>query len=312
MTPAAAVQPDFGFQKIRVGVQIKTGAWVPPGTTTAGTRLRIIETGPGVDGKKVTLCLTEAGTAASGDDPTATFCVFPKDIPTDTQGKAVPAVVVSPGPSDLDSDAYYIVQPRDKVRVFQTTVNSGLLRDTDTGKVAPCTVPPDAEPVCDGDTDVVFVDPGLPPLAVDDTASTVSPQSVSIDVLANDQGQGAPENVDSATDPAHGSVQLVSGSPDKVTYTPDAGFTGVDTFDYTMSTANGTSTATVTVTVTAPPTTSSSTPPPTSETPPPAAPNGLSNTGVPASALEDLAAALLLAGGAATVVGRRRYRGRHV
>src|SRR5688572_32639223 len=54
--------------------------------------------------------------------------------------------------------------------------------------------------------------------------------------------------VDSATEPAHGS--LVVNLDDTVTYTPDPDFNGTDTFDYTASDGNGgTDTATVTVTV---------------------------------------------------------------
>ena len=310
--PAASVVPDFGYQKIRVGVQVKDGSWVPPGTSTVNTHIKIIETGPGVDGVKKTFCQTKANTATKQDDPSATFCKFPLDDVRGpvTNSAAIPAVVVSPGPAHLPGRRYYIVQPGDTVRVFQTTVKPNLVRDKEIGKVGPCQSDLVDEPICSGSTDVIFQDPGLPPLAVDDTATTAMGQSVDIDVLANDQGQGAPENVDSATDPAHGTVHINSGSPDTVTYTPDAGFSGVDTFHYSMSTPNGTSTALVTVTIPAAPATS--TPPPNPATPPPAAPDVLANTGVPTNTLEDLATALLLLGGAATVIGRRRYRGRHV
>jgi len=55
----------------------------------------------------------------------------------------------------------------------------------------------------------------------------------------------------SASDPAGGSVIL---NPDgSFAYTPDAGFTGTDTFVYTASDGNGgTAIATVTITVTKP------------------------------------------------------------
>src|SRR3954471_20670268 len=38
---AVAVAPNFGFQKIRVGVQVKDGSFVPAGTTTAGSEISI-------------------------------------------------------------------------------------------------------------------------------------------------------------------------------------------------------------------------------------------------------------------------------
>src|SRR3954469_17074420 len=51
-TKPAAVTANYGYQKFRVGVQIKSGAYVPEGTTTAGTELTITETGPSVEGHK--------------------------------------------------------------------------------------------------------------------------------------------------------------------------------------------------------------------------------------------------------------------
>ncbi len=62
-----------------------------------------------------------------------------------------------------------------------------------------------------------------------------------------------PENdslvVTSTTDPPHGSVSISSDGT-TMTYTPDPGFVGEDTFDYTISDGyGGTATATVTVIV---------------------------------------------------------------
>ena len=90
-----------------------------------------------------------------------------------------------------------------------------------------------------------------PPVAVDDVASTPEGTPVLIDVRANDF------DIDSeaywplsATAAAHGTVQAhysVAG----MLYTPDPGFSGVDTFSYTLTDIDGaTATATVTVTVT--------------------------------------------------------------
>ncbi len=92
------------------------------------------------------------------------------------------------------------------------------------------------------------------PDAVDDTATGVQGAPISIDVLANDSGFANPVTV-TATVPANGTA-IVNGSPGDqggidVTYTPDAGFSGTDTFTYTVVDANAaTDTATVTVTVT--------------------------------------------------------------
>jgi hypothetical protein len=102
-------------------------------------------------------------------------------------------------------------------------------------------------------TVTVQVDPGTPPNtdpdAVNDTASTVAGTPVTVNVLANDSD---PENdplvIDSFTDGANGTVSL--GTNGQLTYTPNAGFTGVDSFTYTITDGNGgMDTATVSVTV---------------------------------------------------------------
>ncbi|MGH2558896.1 MAG: Ig-like domain-containing protein, partial [Thermomicrobiales bacterium] len=107
----------------------------------------------------------------------------------------------------------------------------------------------------DGDTDTatvtVTVTPdgaGEGPTAVDDTATTSQDTPVNIDVLANDSGEGI--EATGATVPANGSV--AAGPGGTITYTPDAGFTGIDTFTYEITDDDGdTDAATVTVTVTA-------------------------------------------------------------
>jgi large repetitive protein len=99
-------------------------------------------------------------------------------------------------------------------------------------------------------TVTVTVDPvNDAPVAQDDAETTDEDTPVDIDVLANDtDADGDSMAVDSATDPANGSV--VVNLDDTVTYTPDPDFNGTDTFDYTASDGNGgTDTATVTVTV---------------------------------------------------------------
>ena len=86
------------------------------------------------------------------------------------------------------------------------------------------------------------------PVAVDDSDTTPENTSVTIDVLDNDSDvDGDTLTVVSVTQGTHGSVINNGGD---VTYTPDAGFTGTDSFSYTISDGHGgTDTATVTVTV---------------------------------------------------------------
>ncbi len=100
---------------------------------------------------------------------------------------------------------------------------------------------------------VVPVDCEPGPQANDDTATTQQGVSVLIDVVANDTHPAdLPMTVQSVTQPANGSVTI--DGPHTVTYNPDPGFVGVDTFTYTVCDSNGAcDTATVTVNVTAEP-----------------------------------------------------------
>jgi VCBS repeat-containing protein len=88
-----------------------------------------------------------------------------------------------------------------------------------------------------------------PPVAGDDTAVTSQNTSVTINVLNNDSDpNGDALAVTSVTPGTHGSVTITGSS---VTYTPDSGFAGIDSFTYAISDGKGgTDTARVTITVT--------------------------------------------------------------
>ncbi len=89
-----------------------------------------------------------------------------------------------------------------------------------------------------------------PPVAVNDTATTAEGTPVTVDFLGNDTDvDGDTLTRLSSTAPAHGVLQL---NPDgTVTYTPNAGYNGTDSWDYVVSDGQGgTDTGTVTVTVT--------------------------------------------------------------
>ncbi|MDR2973740.1 MAG: choice-of-anchor L domain-containing protein [Propionibacteriaceae bacterium] len=81
----------------------------------------------------------------------------------------------------------------------------------------------------------------------DDTATTPAGKPVTIPVLANDDGEGLTLATD-PSQPLHGTATLQG---DQIVYTPAKGYSGPDTFDYTVTgKANATATATVTITVT--------------------------------------------------------------
>ena len=86
------------------------------------------------------------------------------------------------------------------------------------------------------------------PVARNDGATTTADTQVAIQVLANDSDpDGDPLAITGTTEPANGSVSVAGGT---VYYTPNGGFVGTDTFQYTVGDGAGaTDTATVTVTV---------------------------------------------------------------
>jgi subtilisin len=90
-----------------------------------------------------------------------------------------------------------------------------------------------------------------PPVANDDTASTPEATAVSISILANDTDQdGNALHVTNVGAAAHGSA-ILNPAGTAIAYTPAAGYSGPDEFDYTISDgAGGSDTATVSVTVT--------------------------------------------------------------
>ena len=76
------------------------------------------------------------------------------------------------------------------------------------------------------------------PIAVDDTLTVARDTPGSLNVLANDSDpDDDPITLTEATDPANGTATCDPGGD--CTYTPDAGFVGTDTFEYTITDGNG-------------------------------------------------------------------------
>jgi subtilisin family serine protease len=95
-------------------------------------------------------------------------------------------------------------------------------------------------------------DPNALPVATDDAAETDAGTAVTVNVLANDSdADGDALSVASATNGANGSTVV---NPDNtVTYLPAGGFSGTDTFSYTVTDGEASDTGTVTITVNAAP-----------------------------------------------------------
>jgi len=96
------------------------------------------------------------------------------------------------------------------------------------------------------DNDFYNLRENRPPTANDDNGTTGMDTPVSIAVLANDSDpDGDPITIIEVTDPPHGTV---GQRRESLTYTPDTGYVGPDSFRYTISDGRGgTDTATVTI-----------------------------------------------------------------
>jgi len=126
---------------------------------------------------------------------------------------------------------------------------------TDTFEYTVC----DASGTCDTATVTIVV--GTPPVldVVDDTVSTPLDTPTDIDILANDTGIPTDGTL-TVTQPSSGTIEINDGgtpddlSDDFLSYVPNDGFEGTDTFEYTVCDASGTcDTATVTIIVGTPP-----------------------------------------------------------
>jgi hypothetical protein len=118
---------------------------------------------------------------------------------------------------------------------FQYTVRDGLGAPSNTASVS------------------VRVQPA--PVAANDTTTLQANQSVTVNVLANDTSSGGTLDIASikvAVSPAHGTAVVMNGA---VVYTPTTGYSGLDTFQYSVQDNLGTASnvSTVSIEVTAPP-----------------------------------------------------------
>ncbi|MCR1786054.1 tandem-95 repeat protein [Nocardioides carbamazepini] len=182
------------------------------------------------------------------------------NIPGNTQGAPLPTNGLS-SPGGLDLDPSGATPPI----VVADTGNDRLVR-VGAALEDQTTLPTDGldqpqDVAVDTAGNVYVADTGngrvvkLTPVSVDavaDTATTTSGDTVTTDVLANDSAEGADlAEPTIAKNPAHGSATVNPNGT--ITYTPDAGFSGTDSYRYAVrdsaDPASVCATATVTVTV---------------------------------------------------------------
>jgi LPXTG-motif cell wall-anchored protein len=196
--------------------------------------------------RTVTVTVTPVGT----DDTATTTSNTPVSIDVlanDPAGSSLDVIAVSDAPNGTVT-----INPDGTVRYVPDVGFSGIDTFTYTACVVPAASPTGVrtaltqavgDELCITRTVTVTVRPA----GADDTATTPAGTPVQISVLGNDPA--APSlTVGAVTDPPNGSALI--GPSGTVTYTPDPGFAGVDTFTYTACDAAGQCvTQTVTVTV---------------------------------------------------------------
>ncbi len=226
----AAVAADLPEKPrvVDISVDITPGAYVPPGTTTAGSVFDLAVTDGDATGTPET-CTTTGNATGTGSTCSVIIDEAATSV-TVTQTSAPSGLVVAPAQSQATGPE--------------------SCGDSPFGEF--CDYPPN---------DFTFADNGVAPTANDDSYSVDADKTTTLDVASNDDTAGAPVTSVDVTQPAHGKVtvnstgstpissgtqllvaQPVSGSF-TLSYTPAAGYSGADPFQYTLTTANGSDSA---------------------------------------------------------------------
>ena len=226
-------QVDFtGIVTFTYVVADNTGTFSEPATVT----VTVSGLGP----------LTAADTATTDEDVPVAIDVLANDTPRDNpiDPKTV-TIVTKPQHGTVVVNATTGVVTYTPAKDYNDTDSfTYTVRDTAGVLSAPAKVTITINPIPD------------PPTANNDEAATDKGVAVIIDVLANDTDPETnlnPASVAIVTAPANGTTSV--DATGKVTYTPNPGFSGVDTFQYTVADTGGlvSNVATVTIVVNDPP-----------------------------------------------------------
>lgn len=186
------------------------------------------------------ITIPDSGTGLEGDD--VNVQVLNNDSAVSGQGTLDPAtlaVVTDPGNGQAIVETDGTVTYRPDASFVGTDTFEYTIADTSGNVSDPTTV-------------TVTIDQRVPPTTVADTGSGLQGDDINIAVLDNDQaeqGQLDPSTLTVVRDPASGQVTV--NADGTLTYVPNSGFVGTDTFEYTIAdTVGNVSTSTdVTVTV---------------------------------------------------------------
>ena len=178
--------------------------------------------------------ITNPNTAETDEDTPVTIDVLANDSDPDGDPLTVTEATAENGTVTINPEGTITYTPNPD---FNGTDTITYTADDGNGGATPGTVTVTINPVNDA------------PVAANDSATTDVDSAVDINVLGNDfDVDGDTLTVTSATPGTNGTTAI---NPDgTITYTPEAGFVGLDTFEYTVDDGNGgTDTATVTVSV---------------------------------------------------------------
>lgn len=164
-SPSRAITPSYGVQKVRVGIAVKSGAVVAPGTVLSGAQLRVVT--------------SAVGAPFNVPETTATCDTGPDGFCDTSFGQS-------------DSDGQLTLLPGQTAELTQVSAPAGLVVSTETLTQQPCTTDCSTNPPAT----LVLQDTGPRPTAGDDTASVAAGGTVNIKVLDNDSGHGGADHLD--------------------------------------------------------------------------------------------------------------------
>ena len=177
---------------------------------------------------------------------TATNVVFTLDLSANGTLHSVPDGCVQSGVRQLTCTTASMASGGFVAYSFTTSGSFGPL--TATGTVTSSVTDPNLANNTAAETTTI----NTPPTSVEDNATTASAVSVLINVLANDQdpdvASGDVLRIATIGGAQHGIVSTTTGSP-FVRYTPEPGYTGPDSFTYSVGDTAGAASAPTTVTV---------------------------------------------------------------